>query len=344
MSRADGDEVRGPAAQPGDLLLRWRAVCGWSALVLALLLQYGLFREYALREIVWAYPPSHDQTQYILDSYDIYEQIVDKGIVHGVRYGLTLPTPQGFIFHVQASLMYLVLGPGRLSALTINFLYFALLQVVLAWTLHWLTRRWSMVGIGLGLLLCASGPFFWAGGLMDFRIDFAAMCLFGVVICLALRSSLFQSRPWSAIVGIAASYLILFRTITVVFLSGIIGLFVCYLLLRLWGLRKNDSLRRLEWRRLANLALASVLVAVLTIPLLYLQRHALKDYYIKGHLPGEESRIRMLISGHSLGYYPIVLLGSHAGPVCRKLAALVLAAAALLAWTRRTSPPRSERG
>ncbi len=343
MSRPDGVEEREVSEPQQDETprLRRRNAFAWAAIAATIVLQYGLFREFALREVVWAYPAAHDQTQFLTDSYDIYEQILDKGLVHGLGYALHLPVPQGIILHVQASLFYLVMGPGRLSALTLNFLYFALLQAVLVWTLRWLSGRWSMALAGLGLLLCALTPFFWAGGLMDFRADFAAMCLFGVLLCLAIRSGLFVSRPWSAVVAAAAAYLILFRIITVVFLGGILGLFVAFLVVRLCWLRRDAGLRRTEWRRLANIVLASAIVGLLTVPVLWQQRHLLKSYYIKGHGASEESRIRMLETGRALGYYPPVLLREQAGPVFVKLAVLALLSAALLSWLRRSAPTRA---
>jgi hypothetical protein len=321
--------------------VRRPAVWAWVAIALAIVFQYGLFRQYALREVVWAYPAAHDQTFYLSISYDAYEHILNEGLIAGLRYGVDLPAI-GLLLHLQASLLYFVLGPERLSALTVNFLYFALLQVVLAWTLHWLTRRWSVVCIGLGLLLSSLTPFFRVGGLMDFRMDFAAMCVFGILLCVVIRSRLFASPRWSLLVGAIAAYLIVLRFLTAVYLTGIAGLFVVFLLARLCWLRGDAAPFRLEWRRLLHIGLASLVVATAVLPIIYWRFDVLRRYYVEGHLTGEEKHIRALMDGHELLYYPRSLLQDHAGSSFVKLAALALLTAALLAlYVRARRLPRT---
>ncbi len=309
---------------------RRTSLVGWTTIALALVLQYGMFRQYALREVVWSYPAAHDQTFYLSISYDTYEHILNKGLGEGLRYGVRLPAI-GLLLHLQASLLYLVLGPGRLSALTVNFLYFALLQVVLAWTLHWMTRRWSVVGLGLGLLLSSLTPFFWVGGLMDFRMDFAAMCVFGILLCAVLRAGLFASWRWSLLVGALAAYLIVLRFLTAVYLTGIMGLFVVFLVARLCWLRRDPVLRRQVWQRLLNIGLASLVVAGVVLPILCWRLDVLQRYYVEGHVTGEEKNIRALMDGHELLYYPRSLFKDHAGSSFMQLTALVLLTATALA-------------
>ncbi len=321
---------------------RATAFWAWGAIVLALVLQYALFRQYALREVVWSYPASHDQTFYLSISYDTYEHILNDGLFEGLKYGFSRRAPAGMVLHVQASLLYLILGPGRLSALTVNFLYFALLQGVLAWTLRWLSGRWSVALVGLGLLLCSLTPFFWAGSLIDFRIDFAAMCLFGVLLSLTVRSSLFASRGWSVVVGVTAAGLILVRFITVVYLTGVMGLFVALLVLRLGWPWRDPVSRRKEWRRLGHIGLAVVVVAVVAGPVLWWRADLLRSYYVIGHLTGEEKYIRVLMYGYDRLYYPRSLLRDHAGPTFVVVTVVsVLIAGALAVVRRWTALPAS---
>src|SRR5262249_36123381 len=155
-----------------------------------------------------------------------------QGLLPGLWYGLNMLLPQGVMIQVQGSLLFLLLGPSRLSALTLNFIYFALLQCVLAATLRWLSGRWSLALLGVGLLLSAKTPFFWAGGLMDFRIDFISFCLFGIFMCVVLRSRMFVSRRWSLVVGLVGANMALFRFLTLAYLGGILGLLFLFLCVR----------------------------------------------------------------------------------------------------------------
>jgi hypothetical protein len=296
---------------------------------LALVLQYFLFRTYALREVVWAYPAAHDQTYYLTISYDTYEHILNEGILGGLNYSIHLRPPTGMFYHLQAALLYLFLGPSRLTALTLNFLYFVLLQVVLIATARRLSGRWSTALLAWGLLLSSHSAFSWAGGLMDFRIDFSAACLFGTLICLALRSGLFASRRWSIVVGLAGAYLVLFRFLTLVYLSGVLLIFAVCLALHLWW--ERDTLRRhLDRRRLGNLCIAVAIALVIAFPGFYFHRSALMGYYIDGHITGKESAIRLLTDGHELLYYPRSLAQEHTGSAFLKLALLSVLAAGLL--------------
>jgi hypothetical protein len=310
----------------------------WGCVVAALVLQYALFREHALREVVWAYPSAHDQTYYLTISYDTYEHMVNDGLVAGIRYGMTLepPPPTGRLLHLQAALLFLFLGPGRLSALTVNFLYFALLQVVLFGTMRKLSGRWAIAFLAWGLLLTCTSPFFWAGGLMDFRIDFSAACMFGTLVCLALASGLFASRRWSIVVGLAGAYLVLLRFLMLVYLGGVILLFGVVLFVRLWRARDN-GLWKLDRRRLLNLGIAILIAGAIAVPGLWRHRKMIASYYIEGHVTGKEAGIRVLMDGHAWGYYPQSLAMDHTGPAFIKLALLSLFAAGGLAWLAGTS-------
>lgn len=316
---------------------RWWNVAAWGGLALALVLQYALFREHALREVTWAYPFAHDQTYYLLTAYDTYEHILNFGLDNGVRYGLAHQGPTGMLLHLEAALLFLLLGVGRLTALTVNFLHFAGLQVAVFGTARSLSGRWTVAAIAWGLLLCATAPFTRAGGMMDFRIDFPALCAFGVFTCLALRSGLFQSRRWSLAAGGAAAYLVALRFLTVVYLTGAAFMVASFLLLRLWARRADAQGRAAEKHRLVNLALAGALAAAVALPALWSHRKILKDYYVGGHITGQETKIRLLMDGHELVYYPRSLLREHTGPTFVRMAALIAVAGLVLRWRAGTA-------
>src|SRR5262249_42541434 len=87
----------------------WSRHAGWLSLVLLLVAQYGLFRQYAEREVTWAYPGLYDQTVYLAASYETYEHILNHGLIEGTWSGLERRSANGMLLPVQASLMYLLL-------------------------------------------------------------------------------------------------------------------------------------------------------------------------------------------------------------------------------------------
>jgi hypothetical protein len=307
-----------------------------------LILQYGLFRQYALREVVWAHPTAHDQSGYLTAAYGTYEQILEKGWLEGLSFGYDRVST-GVVYHLQACLLFAFLGANRLAALTLNFAYFALLQIVLIGTLRWWSGRWSLALLGLGLLLTALSPFFWAGGLMDFRMDLGAMCLYGILICLAVRSSLFASRRWSLVVAAAACYLILFRFITVVYLAGVIAPFAAYVVWRLWQLRHDPAAREVQKRRLTGLALACGVVLMIAGPVLWERRAVIKAYYVVGHLTGPEKDIRRQETGDPPDYYLRSLAFNHTGRDFLSLTSLIVCVATVLGMRRGSDDSRRAR-
>ncbi len=309
-----------------------RDVAGWAFVGLLLLGQYVLFREFVTREISWAYPAHHDQIVYLGQAYDTYEHILDYGLLTGVRYGLHLGSPNGSLIHVEAALLFLATGANRLGALTLHFVHFALLQLALVATLRWLTRRWDAALAGLGLLLCAVSTFMPLGGISDFRLDFIALCQMGVLLCLVVRSGAFASRSWSLAVGGAVIWLGVMRFITLVYLTGIVGLLLPWFAGR-W-LRRRGPERQLERCRLVNTILASLLVLVVVLPVVWKKRAILEAYYVFNHLIGEQKVIFGQKSGLWYVYYPESLIRDHAGTKFLVLAGAALALAGLVRLVR----------
>src|SRR5262249_55260118 len=164
------------------------------------------------------------------------------------------------------------LGASRLSALTLNFIHFALLQVALAWVLLWLSKRWSVALFAVGLLLTAGAPFWWVGGLMDFRIDFMAMSLFGVFACLLLRSGVCASRGWSLAAGALAGLCVLTRFLTMLYFTALFGILFVAFAARWWfgrGRRPESA------ARVVNLVLAGAVLVGCCLPGVWVHRHGL---------------------------------------------------------------------
>src|SRR6185503_5867571 len=73
----------------------WRSGAGWVLVAFVLIIQWGLFYQFAQREVVWAYPTNHDQNLYLTMSYETYEQILEKGLIPGLLDGLSRQIPNG---------------------------------------------------------------------------------------------------------------------------------------------------------------------------------------------------------------------------------------------------------
>ena len=320
---------------------------GWFLVIVLLVCEYGLFRQHVLREVAWAYPANFDQASYLFQAYGDYEKIVTKGLLPGLESGLLAPAPTGIMLQTQAALLFLMLGPTRLSALTLSFLYFALLQCVLVHTLRWFTKQWSVALIGLGLLLVSTSRFFWAGGLVDFRIDSIASSLYGVTLCLAIRSRNLQSRYWALVCGAVAALFVLFRFVAITYLLGMLACFLAYLVTRgIW--RSRDPLVVAKVKTQAyGLMLAILPIAGLAMPVLVFSRKQLYSYYIVGHLVGKEQEIRAKEFGavgffNYYSFYPLSLCRDHLGASFIGLALLLVAAFAVCRFSRGPRRLRDE--
>lgn len=304
---------------------------GWLFVFLLLVCEYGLFRQYVIREIAWAYPANSDQAAYLSKTYGDYEQILSQGFPSGLKASLVTQIATGVMLEAQASLLFLLIGPTRLSALTLSFLYFALFQLILVYTLRWHTRQWSLTFMGLGLFLVSTSRCFWAGGLADFRIDSIASSLYGITLCLAIRSRNFQSRSWAVVCGTFAALLVLFRFVAITYLMGTLACFLAYLAISaLWRRRDNPSVVARVKRQGGGVVLALLPIVGLVVPFLIHNRKALYSYYVVGHLVGNEKAIRATEFG-AVGffnyyfYYPISLYRDHLGTCFIGLALLIVA-------------------
>jgi hypothetical protein len=333
--QADPGSTVMPASLTGERTLPEllsRSPTGWLVIALLILMQWGLFRQFAQREIVWAYPTNNDQVTYLLLSYQTYEQILSQGLLRGLWHGLNVQIPNGVMIHIQASLLFLLIGASRLSALTLNFIYFASFQCILAWTLRWLTGRWSVTLLGVGLLLTATTPFYIAGGLMDFRIDFIAFCLFGILICVVIRSRVFVSWRWSVVVGTVGALLALFRFIAIAYIGGIFGLFFLFVCVRLWFHRREPLARKPLVRQLYGIVIAGATVLIITSPILWHNREVIHAYYVIGHGTSDERELRakqqnVFTTLDAVVFYPKTAIKNHAGVAFLMLSGLVLAVA-----------------
>lgn len=286
-----------------------------------------------MREVVWVYPRFHDQATYLDASYRTYEAIRLRGwrmgllLAAGFHPGSFAPAATGALVHLEAATAFFVLGPGRMTALWLGFAHFALLQIVLAWTVRHLSGRWSVALTAVALLLCARAPFREPGGVFDFRLDFITVCLFGAFVCVVVRSGVFAHRRWALVAGIVAAWVIAFRFLTAAYFAPVFAALV---------LLVGRSRRR-------NVLLAGGVAAALSAGILWHHRASLQAYYVQGHLHGPDRYIRAKRGGivsawDGLTFYPRSLVADQCGPVFFVVAAAVV----LASWHPRN--PADEAG
>ena len=199
----------------------WRGVLPWLILGAWFLVQFCLFYQYLQREILWAFPGHWDQVRYLQESHDLYRNMAANGLLHGLLHAFLAPTPTGNLLCTEAAVLYLFLGTSRLTALLVLFAYWILFQSVAVDTVRWLSRRWSLAVVGLALLLLAASPFRREGSLLVFQIDFADYCTFGILLCLVIRSNIFENRRLCLLVSLVAGYMVILRFITMAYLGVI---------------------------------------------------------------------------------------------------------------------------
>ncbi len=317
-----------------------------AGLVAILLVEAALFFWRASREIVPFYPRRFDQSTYLSLTYETFERCRSAGLAAGISELLSRGVPNGFLLPVEAVALFQVTGASRLPALSLNFLHYALLAATLYFACRALTGRAATGLLGVGLLLMARTPYFWPGGLMDFRFDFAASCLFGTCVGLAILSDGFARPGVSLLAGVAMGVCVLTRFLTLGYFAGILGLAALLLLLGAARFRVENAA---AMRRLRGLAIAAATLGAIGCPVIWANRGAIQAYYLGEHL-GDVGRARVAAEFHHgtaafFAYYPFTALARHAGPL---VIGFSLGAAAL-AWRARSraggqeTDPASER-
>jgi hypothetical protein len=311
-----------------------------SVLAVLVVFEFLLFLVFYNREIAWYPPQNTDQAWYLTETYQLQERVLWQGLgkfwsvlwSRGHATGLALP--------IEGAVSGLLFGGVRLPQLSVLFFAFVLLQILAFVTAHAVCRRIRYGYMIVGLILCETTAWFWAGGLFDFRIDFFAYCFYGIWACAVLRSDLFLDRPWAIACGIIGSILVLNRSLTTAYLMGVsIGTVVVFLI-ALVARRADTSLVIRMRRRLANVGISTGLLAIIIAPYLIHNWTAIHAYYILGHGISAEKYVRARESGiHDLAghllYYPNSIIRDHLGPAFLWAAAIALFAAVLLRLLRR---------
>jgi hypothetical protein len=222
------------------------------------------------------YPQVFDQLTYIGMTQDIVRDFHVRGLAAFVQ-PLLSPAPTGVTYPIQGALAILALGASRAALLTVNLAYFLALQITTFLVMSRSRDEAAAGWLSIAILIACDGVFRRAGGIADYRIDFAAMCLFGIWICLLIKTDQFSSRKFSILAGLAASWLVLMRFITAAYVGAVMVALLGWLIVRH---RSAEDWRR----RLTNYLLSSAIITAVVFPVLVTALEPINNYYVAGHI------------------------------------------------------------
>jgi hypothetical protein len=312
-----------------------------AGMVLLFVLEGLVFYSQLANRIVPFHPTYFDQTGYYLETYHLLDAFQTQGWKALIGPILRPDSSTGITFPVQGALLAMIGGPNRIAIVTLNLVYFFALQVALFRTVLLRFQSASLAWTALGLLVSLGTHFNFAGGIFDFRIDFSALCIFGIWTCLVIRSERFRDLTNSLLITAVGVWLIAMRFFTIAYLGLIFSGMLAALLI-VMGLASDPVARQDSKRSIRNLLISGLLTAALALPFLLAVRRLLYEYYGIGHFLGNEKDIRAAESQiyslyDHLTYYPHSILQTHLGPITLWLflavAAVALTLALLSGWT-----------
>ena len=282
------------------------------ALVIFAGIQFLLFQTYAFRNVIDAIPRNTDQSVFLRISYHIYEALVAGDYREAFSYALNNLGQGGYAG--LCTLLLFLLGNNRFSLLLANFFCLLLSEVMGFFCLKRISGKNFVGWMFIGLYLMSNTAFFEAGDLLDYRIDFAASCMYTCWSCSFLLFRDTGSKKYGYLSAVFMGILILFRLNTIVYLGVAIVLFE----VGRWFIFQG----REQWKELKHeikyLFKYAMVVFVSGGWYLLIQLKNFINYYVTAHVQGEEPLIRALEQGvtnlfQNLMFYPKMVYENHLG-------------------------------
>jgi hypothetical protein len=314
----------------------------WIAFIMLVLMFQALLLGTFAQHIASYLPTAFDQAVYLTDSYQIYESMRLNGLLPGLIRALLRPAPQGVLVDPVAALAYVAFGAGRLTALSLNILAFL---TYLATTAYFIGRAIGPLTatLALALILSARSPFIIPGGYADFRYDHIAMCLWGIILTVAVFTPR-NMRAWVSVgtVAVAGILLVLCRLVTATYLIPLLLLIIWIKWLTLN--RYGDNAYQLFGAtcRMSAALLPVLVVLATTVVIVAMNFPYLVSYYVRGHLTSSEKEVRAAQVGvtdliSNITYYPKSVLATHLGLGALALMTLVVVGVVALIFSRSSS-------
>ena len=293
-------------------------------------LEFFLFDHFGAHRHTPFYPRWNDQIQYLSESYTGYEYARAHGVGPALCNALVNRSAQGTLHDFLAILVFLIAGPSRSAALSLNML------ALIAWqaSLFFAALRGSgsrhLAFASAMLPLALTGP--WEnipGSAYDFRLDHLAMCALGLNAAAAVLTDGFRSRRGAIGFGFTVGVTLLIR-----FLTGTYFV-VTFVGFAIWTLSGPD-----RFHRFLNLLLAAGIAAAMAGPIFWINYDTVREYYWIGHYVGAESAIRNqhFGLGASLAFVAKNLAQRHLGGF---IGILIAAGAITLVLIRSRPQPRA---
>ncbi len=314
-------------------------------LLFAVLLLYQLIRWYlyASQEIVPVPAVAFDQISYLTQVYNAYFIGQAQGLWAAIiGFFQTVPA-QGFLFQLAAFMGLQILPFGRASALLINVILYIGLCTILLMAFK-PKARFGFAALLLAYLFSLKTLYRLSGGLMDFRLDFAGLCILTCTCLVIWRSYFFTRSRYCVLTGTLLVVLCCTRFIMVVEMASVLLVFltllaIIFLVKRPWLVQAHLQPIKI----LQGLGVTIGVAALGIMPYLLIFWRSLSAYYIGGHVQGDEPGIRMTEAGvhnlkESLLFYPYEMLAGQLGTISTILLGAVWLAAGVLLWRARQQP------
>lgn len=186
--------------------------------LILIVVEYMLFRSYAVREAVNYAPIANDQSVYIRNTYDIYGLLAQGEYGQAWTYINSVITSSALLSVVYALLF--LFGYSRLSLLSINFIFLVLMQIVGYKVMRKVTSSSAAGVIFVGLTLMINTSFASYGDLLDFRWDYIAFCLYTIWASLLLLWLHTKERKYMYLSAIVSGVLVFSRFWYALFVAG----------------------------------------------------------------------------------------------------------------------------
>lgn len=194
-------------------------------LIIIFLLEFALFRTCIQREILGSCPRNIDQAVFMRMTYHLYENIV-SGNYREVLQEISTGLGQG-AFPIFGLIFLFLFGKSRLSLLLVNFVLFVLAQMVGFYYVKRMSGSNKIGWIYLGLFLMIQSPFFEAGGIFDYRMDFSAFCLYTCWMVTFIAAHYLEDKRTYYLSALFCGLVLMFRSNTLAYLGIAFVLFEC---------------------------------------------------------------------------------------------------------------------
>lgn len=269
-----------------------------SIIAALFILEFLAFDFYGSHRFTKIYPRWNDQIQYLTEAYTSYTTIHSDGVLHALSKSLIEPASQGVLLRTMSVFLFLIVEPSRSAALSFNIIGIIIWQLFLYVAVLRFSKSTALSLASLALPLVIDGSWIdQPGSAYDFRLDHITMCAIGVTLSSVLISQGFRSLKWSCFVGLFVGMTMILRFITSTYF------FVILFFTIIWIMFGDDRKNKL-W----NLACCFFITLIIILPIFYIHRVEMWNYYYYGHYTGPEAFIRNQNFSLLKSFYIIILL------------------------------------